>query len=307
MQTILNTTKLTEIFIHCDDFVQALDLYMEGHFLEEASYQGPKKGRMMSRSEMMSIVIFYHYSGFRCFKWYYNNVIKIMLKSYFPKSYSYNRFVYLMSELTNIFPLFISVFGLSRTTEANYIDSKKIVVCHNRRIKSNKVFKNIAKRGKSSTGWFYGFKLHLIINQLGELVFFEITPANIADNNHDLLRKMADKVNGFLYGDRGYLSKIKEELKEKGMVLIPRLKNNMKKQKRTLKQKYYLRKRGLIETIFDFLKHLFDIEHSRYRSPRNCMLNILAALTAYAFLDRKPSIQPYDQKMNYSIDSILIV
>ncbi|MDX1372799.1 MAG: IS982 family transposase [Nitrososphaeraceae archaeon] len=307
MQTILNTTKLTEIYILCDDFIKALDLYMEQHFLEEDSYRSPKKDRMMSRSEMMSIVIFYHYSGFRCFKWYYTHVIKIILKSYFPESYSYNRFVYLMSELTDIFPLFITIFGLSTITEANYIDSKKIVVCHNRRIKSNQVFKNIAKRGKSSTGWFYGFKLHLIINQLGELVFFEITPGNVADNNHDLLRKIADKINGFVYGDRGYLSKIREELKGNGLIIIPRLRNNMKKEKRTAKQKYYLRKRGLIETVFDFLKHLFDIEHSRYRSPRNCILNILAALTAYAFLDRKPSIQPYNPKMEIAIDDILIV
>ena len=203
--------------------------------------------------------------------------------------------------------LFISIVGLTNPTEANYIDSKKIVVCHNKRINKNKVFKNVANRGKSSTGWFYGFKLHLIINYLGEMVYFEITPGNIADNNHELLRKIANKINGFLYGDRGYLSKIKEELKEKGLCLIPRLKNNMISKKRTPKEKYYLNKRGLIETVFDFLKHLFDIEHTRHRSPKNCMVNLLGALAAYAFLDRKPSIQPFDPKMEYSFEDIILI
>lgn len=307
MQTILNTTKLTEIYILCDDFMIALDNYMEQNFIDEASYQSPRQDRMMSQSELMSIVIFYHYSGFRCFKWYYNRVIKIFLKSYFPTSYSYNRFIQLMPELINTLPLFISIVGLTNPTEANYIDSKKIVVCHNKRINKNKVFKNVANRGKSSTGWFYGFKLHLIINYLGEMVYFEITPGNIADNNHELLRKIANKINGFLYGDRGYLSKIKEELKEKGLCLIPRLKNNMISKKRTPKEKYYLNKRGLIETVFDFLKHLFDIEHTRHRSPKNCMVNLLGALAAYAFLDRKPSIQPFDPKMEYSFEDIILI
>jgi hypothetical protein len=189
---------------------------------------------------------------------------------------------------------------LSTPTEGNYIDSKKLVVCHNRRIKTHKTHKGIAKRGKSSTGWFFGYKLHLIINHLGEIVAFELSPGNIADNNHDLLRRIADKVQGFLFGDKGYISSIAADLKTKGLYLITKLRKNMKqRQQLTPQQKYYMKHRGLIETVFDILKHQLDIEHARNRSTKNYFANVLGAIIAYTFREHNPAIAAYKQKMDF--------
>jgi hypothetical protein len=298
MQLILNTTKLVEIFVNCDDFMIDLEKLFNKNSLPSPDNFFLKKERLMTRSEMMSIVIFYHYSGFKCFKYYYKLVIKKLLKKYFPKSFSYSRFIQLMPELNFYLGIFMNVFRLAPPTEANYIDSKKLVVCHNRRIKNNKVFKDLAKRGKSSTGWFFGFKLHLVINHLGEIICFKISQGNLADNNHNLLKSIANNIQASLFGDKGYISKIASELKEKGLDLITKLRKNMKPKKLSPKEKYYLKHRGLIETVFDILKHTLDIEHSRNRSQTNYFVNVLSAVIAYTFYDNNPSIPAYQEKMN---------
>jgi len=297
VQFILNTTKLTEIFIECDDFMKGIKEFMDAQGLPNPDNSRRKRERQMSESEMMTIIIYYHYSGFRCFKWYYNLVIKKAFASYFPTAFSYNRFIHLMSELNLYLTFFMAACRLSLPTKGNYIDSKKLVVSHNRRIKNHRVHKGIAKRGKSSTGWFFGFKLHLIINHLGEIVLFKLSPGNVADNNHDLLESIAEKLQCFLFGDKGYISKIAASLKMKGLHLITKLRKNMKK-KQTLspEQKYYMRHRGLIETVFDILKHIFDIEHSRNRSTKNYFANVLGAVIAYTFLDKIPCIPIYQKK-----------
>lgn len=299
MQCLLDTSKLVEIFVECDDFLNGIEDFLDSKGLPPADGRTRKKERKMAKSEMMAIVIFYHCSGFRCFKWYYNQVVRKAFASYFPTAFSYSRFNQLMWELNLCMAFFMSACRLSVPTAGNYIDSKKLVVSHNRRIKKHKVHKGVARRGKSSTGWFFGFKLHLIINHLGEIVLFKLTPGNVADNNHALLESIAEKLECFLFGDRGYLSSIAASLKMRGLHLIPRLRKNMKKQQvLTPEQKYYMKHRGLIETVFDVLKHTFDIEHSRNRSTRNYFVNVLGALIAYTFLGKVPSIPTYQKKMN---------
>lgn len=298
MQLVLNTTKLIEIFIECDDFFKKLEKFMDAQSLPDPENKTRNRERKMSRSEMMAIIIYYHYSGFRCFKWYYNLVIKKIYSSYFPDAFSYNRFILLMSELNFPMMFFMTACRLSLPTNGNYIDAKKLVVSHNRRIKFHKVHKDIASRGKSSTGWFFGFKLHLIINHLGEIVHFQLSPGNIADNNHELLKSIADKLQCFLFGDKGYISKLAADLKAKGLHLFTKLRKNMtKKQHLSPEQKYYMKHRGLIETVFDIMKHTLDIEHSRNRSTKNYFANVLGALIAYTFLDKTPCIPAYVQKM----------
>lgn len=295
----LDTAKLTEIYVESDDFLQGIEAFIANQELPPSDKRRGKQNRKMSHSEMMAIIIFYHVSGFKCFKWYYNIVIKRILKSYFPNAYSYNRFIELMWELNIYLVFFMAVCRLSTPTQGNYIDSKKLVVSHNRRIKQHKTHKGLAKRGKSSTGWFFGFKLHLIINNLGRIVLFKLSPGNVADNNQDLLLSIAQKVQGFLFGDKGYLSKIAADLKTKGLHLITKLRKNMKPQQLTPEQKYYMKHRGLIETVFDILKHQLDIEHARNRSTKNYFANVLAALIAYTFLDKTPAIPTYKQKMGF--------
>lgn len=303
MRIILDTTKLTDIFIVCDDFSQNLSTYC-------LAYQTPKQpaDRLMSESEMMAIVIFYHHSGFKCFKYYYEQIICKALCSYFPLTYSYCRFVHRMQQLN--FPLFVLLPAcrMSVPTQGNYIDATKLVVSHNKRITQHKTFAGLAKRGKSSTGWFFGFKLHAVINHLGQLVVLQITPGNVADNNLNLLQQLTARLKGFLFGDAGYISSITKDLQERGLQLITKLRTNMKPQQLTPEEKYYLGHRGLIETVFGQLKNLCNIEHSRHRSVKNFFVNFFSALLAYTFLDTFPAIPTYVKKLSQinGTDSVLI-
>ena len=293
---VLDTLKLTEIFIECDDFCKLLDIHCSDfRELNEKAKSG--FASRMSDSELMAIIIFFHHSGIRCFKWYYEHVLKVHFASYFPDLLSYSEFVSKKKRVFWQLLIFLQACRLAPSTEHNYIDSKPLVVCHNKRISRHKVFKN-ASRGKSSTGWFYGFKLHAIVNQYGQLVVFEVSPANKADNNPNLLRKITDKINGFLYGDKGYITRIKNELKKNGTHLITKIRSNMKKKNiLTDEQKYYLRHRGIIESVFDLLKHHCQIEHSRHRSPENFLINILGALLAYTFMESTPKIPQFPKKV----------
>ncbi len=125
---------------------------------------------------------------------------------------------------------FLSTCRLSSTTQGNFIDATKLVVCHNKRIPGHKVFAGIAQRGKSSTGWFLGFKLHAVINQFGQLVVFSITSGNVADNNTALLESLTERLEGLLYGDAGYLTTIAKKLQIRGLELITKVRSNMKEQ-----------------------------------------------------------------------------
>jgi hypothetical protein len=293
MTTILNTTKLTEIFIECDDFCKKLSAYQLDNNFETQFIS-----KLMSESEMMSIVIYYHHSGFKCFKYYYECIIEKVLKSYFPKSYSYARFINLMKRLNFSLFAFLTACRLSAPSQGNYIDATKLVVCHNKRIFTHKVFKGLANRGKSSTGWFLGLKLHAVINQYGQLVVFSITTGNVADNNPNLLENLTKRLQGFLYGDAGYLTCLAKKFKEKGLELITKLRKNMQPIEITPEQKHYLKHRGLIESVFNLMKNHCDIDHTRHRSPQNFIINLWSGLIAYSFLESFPTMPQYVYKMD---------
>ena len=191
---------------------------------------------------------------------------------------------------------FLHIMCMGRITEANYIDSKPLEVCHIKREKPHKVFKHIAKKGRTSKGYFYGLKLHMVCNQQGEPVRFQLTPGNVSDNNEKLLHTLLEDFKGKVYGDKGYLAKHKAFFEEKGCKIISKVRKNMKKPNLTGEERYYLKKRGLVETVFDQMVNLCQIEHTRHRSPKNFLVNLWAGLIAYTFLDRLPRIQGFQPK-----------
>jgi hypothetical protein len=178
-----------------------------------------------------------------------------------------------------------------KCTGISFIDSTTLDVCDNRRIHSHKVFKDFAQRGKSTTGWFYGFKLHLTVNDKGEILSFCLTTGNTDDRDKNVMEILTKRLFGKLFGDKGYLSqKLFEDLHSKGIELIAKLKKNMKNRLMYLKDKLLLRKRAIIQTINDQLKNICQIEHTRHRSVYNFSTNIIAGLVAYSFLPKKPSL-----------------
>lgn len=281
--------ELLAIFCDVDDFCKAYEEYCEKHLIMDKNQIVPKTS--MYLSEIMTIVIYFHLSNYRTFKWYYNKFVCKTLKSYFPKLVSYNRFVEIMKMTIVPLTLYLINYGFGKSTGINFVDSTPIEVCDNHRIYSHKVFKGLAQRGKSSTGWFYGFKLHLVINDKGEILSFCLTSGNVDDRNWDVISHLTKEIYGKLFADRGYLSKnLFEKLFERNITLVTKLKKNMKNKLMSLSDKFLIRKRAIIESVNDFLKNICQIEHSRHRSIENFLVNILSALIAYSFLPKKPSL-----------------
>lgn len=281
---------LTTIFYHTDNFCKELEKFLKAKTID---LSGKNQGRkpQMTLSEMMTITIYFHHSKMRTFKDYYTIMVKRLMKQAFPKAVSYNRFVELMAEIQMPLYLFLTFCCAGAITGIAFIDSMPLVVCHNLRIYSNKVFKNCATRGKTSTGWFYGFKLHVIINEYGEIISFAITPGNVDDRNPKLIERLTKSLWGKLFGDRGYISgPLFKRLYAKGIQLFTRVKKGMKKVLMKFEDKLLLNKRGIIESVNQKLQYTCQIEHSRHRSVFNFFTNVLAGLAAYAFLEKKPTI-----------------
>jgi hypothetical protein len=289
--------KLTEIlfikmFIEIDDLYIEYENYVSCRRLES----GQKHTRLtresaISPSEVASIVVAYQLSGYKNFEYYYRHNFEKGISSFFPKAPSYTRFVEL---ITKACPL-IYLWAVYKTKQAQendiyIIDSKKLQVCHILRAANNKVFKDIASKGKSSTGWFYGLKLHLLINDIGEISRFSITPGNVADNNQQVLHHLLDGLIGTCIGDKGYLTKLFEYFYEQGLYLITKPKKNMRKLPADSGNIRLLYKRGAIESVNDILMTVCDIEHSRHRNPINAYAHICGALVAYQFIEDKPTI-----------------
>ncbi len=188
--------------------------------------------------------------------------------------------------------LFAKFHGTKKCSGISFIDSFPLKSCHVRRESSHKTFKNIAMKGKTSVGWFFGFKVHLVVSHTGEIIDFDITPGNVFDSNPRVVGKITKGLFGKLFGDRGYISqKLFKDLYKKGVELITKLRRNMKNKIMHLYDKFLLRKRGMIESVIAILKEDFCIEHTRHRSTTNFLGNICSALSAYVFKEKKPSIK----------------
>jgi hypothetical protein len=281
---------LTTIFYHVDNFCKNLDKELARRSIESEKQRGPQK--KLSLAEAMTIIIFFHHSRMRTFKDYYVQQIKGSIREAFPNTPSYSHFIEDMKHCLMPLYIFMTCSRLGVVTGTSFIDSTSLKICHNLRIRSNKVFKNIAARGKTSTGWFYGFKLHLIINEVGEIIAFDITPGSCDDRNKKVIDRLTKKIWGKMFGDKGYLSaSLFKHLYSKGITIFTRLKKGMLNVLMDIKDKLMLKKRGVIESVNDILKSQCYIEHSRHRSPVNFFINQISGLVAYSFLDKKPSIR----------------
>ena len=180
--------------------------------------------------------------------------------------------------------------NLGACSGISFVDSTRLRVCDNKRISSHRVFAEHAGRSKTSMGWFYGFKLHLLINEKGDLLGFEVTPGN-TDDRHPLLELSGDRLFGTLYGDKGYISKdLREMLKVRGINLCHKVRKNMKPLDLSVSDEVLLKKRVIIESVIKELKTQTVLEHSRHRSFVNFRVNIVSALIAYQLLETKPSV-----------------
>lgn len=286
---MINEHQLTAIFCEIDDFCKELNKNISQSLLTSPAKGNRGPECCLSISEIMAIQILFQMIGYRNFKTFYTAFLQIYWKKYFPKLPSYHRFVELMSRA--IFPLTLFIqLNCGKRTGIYYVDGSCLPVCHLKRSKRNKVFKQIAKYGRTSVGWFFGLKIHLVINNFGELIAFKITKGNI--NDGVAAKSLLSSLEGLAFGDKGYIGKkLFDELFKNGLKLITRKRKNMK-EKLILSdyEKQLLNQRNIIETIFDCLKHKYHIWHTRHRSMLNAMTNLMAALAAYTLEPLKLSV-----------------
>ena len=279
-------TDLTTIFYEIDNFCK--------EFESQIKIGKKKRNRSVSltMSEVMTLSLWYHYTGHNTFKDYYTKHVQEYLTREFPKLVSYNRFIELRKTIVMPMLIFFCTKKLSFCTGISFADSFKLEACNIKRASSHKTLKNIANKGKTSMGWFYGMKVHIIINHYGEIVSFYISSGNVADNNEQVLFKLTKKIIGKLFGDKGYMVNPKrfQELYEKGVHLITKIRENMQNKLMDLYDKLLLRKRGVVESCIDILKEHLHIEHTRHRSIWGFFLHIFTSLTFYQMREKKPSL-----------------
>lgn len=284
--------KITEIFYLVDEFCKEFESAKEGYQLQEkTSVKQRNRKFKLSDSEVITILVMFHQRGFRCLKHFYINYVQVHMTSEFPETVSYNRFVELQQKAMMPMCVFLKTHCLGECTGISYIDSTPLKACHIKREKQNKVFKDIASKGQCSMGWFYGFKLHIVINDKGEVLDFIFTQANVDDRYPLKNKNFHNKIFGKLFGDKGYISQsLFDELFIDGIHLITKIRKNMKNCLMHTYDKVLLRKRALVESVNDELKNICQIEHTRHRSFENFITNLVSGLIAYHFLPKKPSL-----------------
>ena len=273
------------LFCDIDDFCLLFEPLWQRQLLETRQR---RRASTLCLSEVMTIITLFHASSYRNFKAYYTECVMKQYAWAFPRLVSYQRFVELMPAAL------VPLCGYLQTRKGqcsgiSFVDSTSLKVCHNRRIHSHKVFAGCARRGKTSVDWFYGFKLHLVVNDRGELLSLRLTPGNTDDRRP--VPELVKGLFGKLIGDKGYVSRpLFEALYDEGVQLVTKLKRGMRNRLMPFFDKIMLRKRAIIESVVDQLKNISQIEHTRHRSVANCFVNLLGGLIAYTWREKKPSL-----------------
>ena len=280
--------SMTSLFCKIDDFCLSFETLFNATLLNSPK---PKRSRtkQLSTSEVMTIIVAFHQTHFRNFKHFYCDFIRKFHQDKFPKLVSYQRFVELMKEALIPLTVYLRQHCFGQCDGLSFIDSTPLKACHIRRETTHKTFKGIAAKGKTSTGWFYGFKLHLVISHAGEILSACVTAGNVDDRKPVL--KLMNDIFGMVYADKGYVSQLLADiLLTQQIYFVAKPKKNMKKSKLTDFDKVMLRKRAVIESVNDQLKNISQIEHTRHRCIENFCVNIVAGLIAYSEQEKKPSM-----------------
>ena len=287
----MNKDKVIEIFVNVDDFMKDLDHFaLKNQLLGDGVKRRRRKSKL-SMSEKMTIYICFHLSSYTNFKRYYNELVRVHWNDLFPDLISYERFNQTQYMLFIPLIMYLKDRCLGKCTGISFVDSTPLNVCHIKREKQHKVFKDLAHKSKGTMGWYYGFKLHLIVNDKGDILNFCFSKANVDDRNQDVMSVMVKELFGKLFGDRGYISqKLADYLWNDGVELIYKRRKNMKKMNLSDTDKILLRKRAVIESVNDELKNICALQHTRHRSIQGFLNNAISALIAYQTFDKKPSI-----------------
>ena len=281
---------ITELFCLIDDFTRYYAEAMKAKQISSGLISERYKTRIpgLAPSEIICIISLFQTSPCKNFKYFYNSYAQLY-KPEFPGMPCYARFVALMPRVIHIMAMLTQGLLSKKTNLEHFVDATSLAVCSTKRISSHKVMKGLARIGKTTKGWFYGFKLHIVINTKGEIVSFKLTRGNKADVS--VLNELTKDIAGSVFGDKAYISKKHFlSLYKRGLKLVTSIKKGMTNLLMAPHEKLMLRKRSLVETVFDYLKNKFQLEHTKHRSPFNYFIHILSTLLQYQLKHSKPSI-----------------
>ncbi|MBV8453832.1 MAG: IS982 family transposase [Deltaproteobacteria bacterium] len=279
--------RLTEVFCEVDDFCQAFEARWKTCLLGVgAAPRGPKLG--LAVSEIITLLLVLHSSRFKYLKNFYHGFAIPLLRQCFPAMPCYEQFV-TVQKRAFVPLLFFLLSRMGKKTGIYYIDSTALPVCDNHRIYRHKTFAGLAQRGKTSMGWFFGFKLHLVFNNLNQIVACKLTSGHVHDTKP--VPQLTKNLLGKLFGDKGYIGKqLAQELLRRGLTLFTRIRKNMKSLL-AMPDKLLLNARNMAETIIGSIKQFSSLNLPKHRLPLNAFLHILAAITAYQINPIKPKLK----------------
>lgn len=290
-------SDITELYCAMDEFCKEFEPEMHKRMLDKG-IRKRRKATGLSLAELMTVLVLFHQLRYRHFKSFYLHHVGVHLRKEFPRQVSYQRCVELMPRAcAALAALFDCLKG--ECTGISFVDSTPLAVCDNLRIPRHKGFKGLAQRGKNSTGWFYGFKLHIVINHLGELLGMSVTAGNVDDRKALRDMSVTPTLFGTLFADKGYIAQwLTQLLRDNNTALVTRVRKNMAQPQLSPFDQAILDHRGLIETVFDQLKNLSQIEHTRHRSVANFAANLLSGIVAYCLQPHKPSLHLFAHDPN---------
>ena len=282
--------RLVEDFCQFDDFCQAFGPHWEARLLRQGAQPAKKRGPQagLADSEIMTILVLYHSSNFRHFKAFYEGVVLSLLRSAFPQAPCYARFIALTNHVWVPLMVFLHT-RMGQRTGLYYIDSTPLPVCHPRRINRHRVFAGLAERGKTSLGWFFGFKLHLVFNHERQIVALRLTSGNVHDTTP--VAPLTRDLIGKLFGDKGYVGQdLAHRLLRRGLILMMRMRRNMKRLPVSFFDKALLNGRNIVETIIGHIKEFSSLRLPKHRSVFNAFTHLTAAIVAYQINPLPPKL-----------------
>lgn len=278
--------QLITIFCQMDDFCKALAKDPQGAALIQTGRRGPACG--LTLSDIMTVVVMAQFARYRDFKTYYIRHVLVYWRGCFKRLPTYERFVILMKRA--MAPLYLLLrYMQGAHTGIYYIDSTCLPVCHLKRSRSHRTFNGVAQYGRTSVDWFFGLKLHLVMNEQAQLMQFSLTSGHTHDS-HEAFKLLAS-LKGWAFGDKGYLGQpLFEQLQAQGVKLITRRRKNMKPtEPLSSEETQRLNQRGLIETVFGHLKQHYQLWHTRHRAIWNAFTHLFSALSAYIIQPLSPA------------------
>lgn len=281
------------VFCLLDDLSALLKIELQTRNPEHPFLLANVESRM-SLSEIATLLVLWHASHHKTFKHFFQDVVEVELRSEFPTLLSYSRCVERISDATVVLEFALLVLCSFNLTDINLADSSLLRACHKLRQPSHKVLRDFATWGYSPTREFvYGTKLHLVVNEHGHLVRFAFSQAHMSDQDPVIMAYLTKPLRGWLFGDKGYLSEeLFHDLLQRGLKLVTRIKNNMANVLMIRNEKKLLKQRGRIESVFNLLKNVCQIEHTRHRSAKNMLCFLLAGLLSYELLlPNKPKMK----------------